>query len=213
LDERSGIYQDIGDKKATEKTSQALREGQTKIRKKIYYDENEATELDPDFVPPTPPTNIQREMSSEAYLGYSVQVLEALYIADENASDRSMTSDNKMVVATAAVAAAQANNIGPGIVQRVRPTSPSSAALLDSIAMMKALEQLHGAAPPAHSVAPTQQEQDQNQNQNQNRNQNQNQNLNQNQNQNQNRKSPYVRKQAQYLPKSTCANERHIRPS
>jgi hypothetical protein len=30
LDERSGIYHDIGDRKAIKKTSQALREGQTR---------------------------------------------------------------------------------------------------------------------------------------------------------------------------------------
>ena len=41
LDERTGIYTDIGDKKAVEKTSQALREGQTKIRKQMYKEEEE----------------------------------------------------------------------------------------------------------------------------------------------------------------------------
>ncbi|EJK56633.1 hypothetical protein THAOC_23441, partial [Thalassiosira oceanica] len=35
LDERTSVYSDIGDKKAIEKTSQALREGQKKLRQQI----------------------------------------------------------------------------------------------------------------------------------------------------------------------------------
>jgi len=88
LDERSGIHVDIGDKKATEKTSQALREGQTKIRKKLYEDENEGSDVHraavaqhaatSDDAPSSCQTTLnkfQREISSDAYLGYSAQVL------------------------------------------------------------------------------------------------------------------------------------------
>ena len=151
LDERSGIYVDIGDKKATEKTSQALREGQTKIRKKLYEDENEGSDVHREDVQHTTTNNnapscqtlnkFKREISSDAYLGYSAQVLESLYIADENASDASMSSDNGLVVAAAAAAAATANDIGTGIAKHPA-LSPSSAALLNSIAMMKAIGQV-----------------------------------------------------------------------
>ena len=156
LDERSGLYVDIGDKKATEKTSQALREGQTKIRKKLYNEEIEmarSSALDPDSSSHPSHLHLQREVevSQEAYLGYSVQVLESLYIADENASDSSMSSDNKMVVASAAAAAAIANNIGTDIAHPPPPTTPSQSAVLNQIAMMKALEQFPGLRP-AHQV-------------------------------------------------------------
>ncbi|KAL3807244.1 hypothetical protein ACHAXA_007977, partial [Cyclostephanos tholiformis] len=149
LDERSGIYIDIGDKKATEKTSQALREGQTKIRLKLYNDEHEMA-LDPARPiadEKSLPTPLPREISAEAYFGYSVQVLESLYIADENASDASMSSDNKMVVAAAAAAAATANNIGTDVVRPTPPCTASESAVLNQIAMMKALEQFPGPRP------------------------------------------------------------------
>jgi len=88
LDERSGIYKDIGDKKATEKTSQALREGQTKIRKQMYNDEknvNGVQTYDTTLLAsPAAPTNNGREISAEGYFGYSVQVLESLYVEDES---------------------------------------------------------------------------------------------------------------------------------
>ena len=86
LDERTNIYRDIGDKKATEKTSQALREGQTKIRKQLYKDEEKAgssgfdTSLMGGSGVPMPS---QREISAEGYFGYSVQVLESLYNSEE----------------------------------------------------------------------------------------------------------------------------------
>lgn len=88
LDERSGIYKDIGDKKATEKTSQALREGQTKIRKQMYNDEKNVNGV-PTYdttllASPAAPTNNGREISAEGYFGYSVQVLESLYVEDES---------------------------------------------------------------------------------------------------------------------------------
>ncbi|KAK1741594.1 hypothetical protein QTG54_008072 [Skeletonema marinoi] len=82
LDERTNIYTDIGDKKATEKTSQALREGQTKIRKDTY--ENKDTTM-PAMLP-VPPVNAEGkwEISGEGYLEYSVKVLEELYKAEDN---------------------------------------------------------------------------------------------------------------------------------
>lgn len=70
LDERTNIYNDIGNKKATEKTSQALREGQTKVRKDMYDDPN----YDPSVV--------HREMSFESYFGYSLQFLHSLCNAE-----------------------------------------------------------------------------------------------------------------------------------
>ncbi len=163
LDERSGIYVDIGDKKATEKTSQALREGQTQIRKKLYMEENEgsAQGVQTTANAKSALNDIQRDISSEAYLGYSVQVLESLYIADENASDSSMSSDNRLVVAAAAAAAATANNIGTGIAKRPVPSSPSSAALLNSIAMMKAIGQVQGQRPTYQEQRPNQEKQHQ----------------------------------------------------
>lgn len=98
LEERTGIYRDIGDKKATEKTSQALREGQTKIRKQMYSDEKKAggaqtydmSILTSSHTAATAPISNMtnggsREISGEGYFGYSVQVLESLFREDDNA--------------------------------------------------------------------------------------------------------------------------------
>jgi len=81
LDERTRIYTDIGDKKATDKTSQALREGQIKIRQDIYQNKDTSMPM----LPP-PPTNAdgKLEISGEGYFGFSVQVLETLYNAENN---------------------------------------------------------------------------------------------------------------------------------
>ena len=70
LDERSGVYRDIGDKKATEKTSQALREGQKAIRQELYRHQNEQLNV-----------NV-RAMSGDSYASYSIQVLESLHSGD-----------------------------------------------------------------------------------------------------------------------------------
>ncbi|KAL9180825.1 hypothetical protein ACHAXT_011278 [Thalassiosira profunda] len=87
LDERTGIYRDIGDKKATEKTSQALREGQTKIRKQMYKDEEMAGGAPAhDTSLLTAAGGLQREISAEGYFGYSVQVLESLYSQEAGAA-------------------------------------------------------------------------------------------------------------------------------
>jgi len=68
LDERGGLYRDIGDKKAYIKTSQALREGQTRIRRELDTVENN---LRGDVSP--------AGFTAEGYFGYSVCVLKSLY--------------------------------------------------------------------------------------------------------------------------------------
>lgn len=75
LDERTGVYHDIGDKKALAKTSQALREGQTKLRKKLYSEMNNVTT-------PIPLIYNQQRAAPLDYFGYSQQLLEALYQQD-----------------------------------------------------------------------------------------------------------------------------------
>lgn len=82
LDERTNIYTDIGDKKATEKTSQALREGQTKIRQDAY--KNKDTGMQPTLPPPPISPDGKWEISGEGYVEYSVKVLHELYKAEDN---------------------------------------------------------------------------------------------------------------------------------
>ncbi|KAL7531736.1 hypothetical protein ACHAXR_004201 [Thalassiosira sp. AJA248-18] len=85
LDEQSGIYSDIGDKKAYEKTSQALREGQTKIRKQMYSEMSSSHNT---------PLLDRRPIaiSSEGYFRYSVELLESLYKSEEMAASQSPPS-------------------------------------------------------------------------------------------------------------------------
>ena len=84
-DERLNIYTDVGDKKATDKTSQALREGQTKIRKESY--ENKITSIP---MLPSPPVGFvdgdinKWEVESDGYFDFSYEVLQHLYKADDN---------------------------------------------------------------------------------------------------------------------------------
>jgi len=68
LDERTGTYRDIGDKKAWSKTSQALREGQKMVRQKL--DGNMASD---DF------DTLVGAVRTEGYFGYSLRALESLY--------------------------------------------------------------------------------------------------------------------------------------
>ncbi len=82
LDERTNIYTDIGDKKATEKTSQALREGQTKIRQDAYKNKN--TGMQPTLPAPPISPDGKWEISGEGYVEYSVKVLHELYKAEDN---------------------------------------------------------------------------------------------------------------------------------
>lgn len=70
LEERTGVYNDIGDKRAIEKTSQALREGQTKIRREGK-------------VASTPLLGGGREVSAEQFLSHSSQEPESLCRAHE----------------------------------------------------------------------------------------------------------------------------------
>jgi hypothetical protein len=68
LNQKTGLYIDIGEEKAIKKTSQALRDGQNKIKRLFGVKSEE------DPMPRTP----------EDYLAYSVKVLSALYAADTN---------------------------------------------------------------------------------------------------------------------------------
>jgi hypothetical protein len=68
LDKTTGMYVEIKEKRAIEKTSQALREGQSKI-KQLFLGKSEE-----DPIPHTP----------EYYFAYSVKVLSELYAADTN---------------------------------------------------------------------------------------------------------------------------------
>ena len=81
LEEQSGTYYDIGDKKAWAKTSQALREGQTKIRQKMY---SETTSNFDTSLLASSTHHQPRAITPEGYFGYSVQLLESLYKAEED---------------------------------------------------------------------------------------------------------------------------------
>mmetsp|Transcript_35506 Transcript_35506/g.63992 ORF Transcript_35506/g.63992 Transcript_35506/m.63992 type:complete len:181 (-) Transcript_35506:111-653(-) len=80
LDKQSGTYHDIGDERAWAKTSQALREDQTKIRQQNYSET--ASNFDISLLASS--THDQpRAIPPKGYFGYSVQVLESLYFACE----------------------------------------------------------------------------------------------------------------------------------
>lgn len=130
LNERTGVYQDIGDKKATEKTSQALREGQTKIRKQMYKEEEGSNSNTPKSAFDTSLLS-GREISAEGYFGYSVQVLESLYNGASEAGDE----------------------VPPGQPPAVPPQPPAVAAAPVPSAMAMALDQFPGAAPPPAAPA------------------------------------------------------------
>lgn len=141
LDERTNIYRDIGDKKATEKTSQALREGQTKIRKQLYKDEEKAgsSGFDTSLMGgPGVPMPSQREISAEGYFGYSVQVLESLYNSEEMGDG----SDTPPPTSVAAVMAQQPP-------QAIAPQAvPSANFGASNAAMAMAMDQFPGAVAP-----------------------------------------------------------------
>ncbi|KAL7542558.1 hypothetical protein ACHAXR_011887 [Thalassiosira sp. AJA248-18] len=140
LDERSGIYRDIGDKKATEKTSQALREGQTKIRKEMYKTEGEkgkaGSAFDTSLLATNAgfPTPSQREISAEGYFGYSVQVLESLYNSEENPGD-----------GASPIPASLAQQAPPVLAPPAPAAVPSSSFGSNNAAMAMALDQFPGA--------------------------------------------------------------------
>jgi len=133
VDERTGRYTDIGDKKATEKTSQALREGQTKIRKDIHQGQDDTS-------PPLPQLNVEgeKEISNEGYFGYSVQVLESLYHAEDN-----ITSETRQ----------QGGQLHTRPWRLGMQQSPVSAAYMTAV-----LDQFDGMTPVQHHQPPQQQE-------------------------------------------------------
>ena len=73
----------IDDKNAYAKTSQALREGQTKIRQKMHSEKAGQSNYDTSLLATSSSYDNPREVSAEVYFGYSVQVLESLYKADD----------------------------------------------------------------------------------------------------------------------------------
>ena len=85
LDEETEIYKDIGDKKATEKTSQALREGQAQIRNDVSEEESNGNGKSP-LRPPPIQMNAKagKEMTSEDYFQNSLKVLKSLYHVENN---------------------------------------------------------------------------------------------------------------------------------
>ncbi|KAL7534378.1 hypothetical protein ACHAXR_008200 [Thalassiosira sp. AJA248-18] len=95
LDKNSGLFLDIGDKKAWEKTSQSLREGQTRIREEILGGKGQS-KYDISLLESC--ANHQSgEIPAEGYFGYSVQVLQSLYNSDEEiVSSRSSTPETNL---------------------------------------------------------------------------------------------------------------------
>jgi len=75
-DQKSRTYFDIGDKKASSKTSQALREGQTTIRLQIYSDlvaGRPQTELEAELL-----GSFNAPLPAERYFEYSIGMLQSL---------------------------------------------------------------------------------------------------------------------------------------
>lgn len=150
LDERTGTYKDIGDKKATEKTSQALREGQTKIRKQMYKDEKMSGNptYDTSLLNLAPSGVPIREISAEGYFGYSVQVLESLYAQDETASNGGVPPG----------VSGQAPPLPQQTIASVMPSASPAAfasASVNSAAIAMALDEFPGAVPhpaPQHAA-------------------------------------------------------------
>ncbi len=83
LDVQTGTYTDIGEKKATEKTSQALREGQAQIRKDIGEEESDCKSF---LRPPPFQMNVKagKEMPSEDYFRNSLKILKSFYHVENN---------------------------------------------------------------------------------------------------------------------------------
>ncbi|KAL7540413.1 hypothetical protein ACHAWF_006674 [Thalassiosira exigua] len=149
LDERTGIYSDIGDKKATDKTSQALREGQTKIRKQMHKDE-ETPGAQATY--DTSMLDGGKEISAEGYFGYSVQVLQSLYENENNDKEQPLPP------LPAPAAPEPQPLVVPSVGQAAIsiPSGFASSANMEAkaAAMAMALDQFPGALPPA--LAPPQ---------------------------------------------------------
>lgn len=70
-EERGGLYFDIGDKRAWDKTSQALREGQAEVRAKLAADE------DPNGMDKV--AEYKQVISERSFFAYACRMLESLY--------------------------------------------------------------------------------------------------------------------------------------
>lgn len=107
LDECTEIYSDIGDKRATEKTSQALREGLSKLRRASSHE----TELS------------HYQISSEGYFAFSVHVLESLYSLKEiteNASSAAASCLPDAVPSAIIFGHSDMKVTAPGMLQQVQ---------------------------------------------------------------------------------------------
>mmetsp|Transcript_9843 Transcript_9843/g.21317 ORF Transcript_9843/g.21317 Transcript_9843/m.21317 type:complete len:315 (+) Transcript_9843:56-1000(+) len=134
-DERTGLYFDIGDKKATEKTSQALREGQKKIRKQIYREEETMNAAAHEQLRMSDALlRDGRGISAEGYFGYSVQLLESL----GNVVGNVAKNKNDRPTPASADLMPDAGMPGP-------PPLPSAVKSNHSVAMT--MDQYHRAAP------------------------------------------------------------------
>ena len=76
-EKRRGLYFEIGDKRAWDKTSQALREGQAEIRERL-------AEEDPDAMKKL--AEYQQVISEQTFFAYACQMLESLYHSDSGES-------------------------------------------------------------------------------------------------------------------------------
>lgn len=85
LDEHTGIYSDIGNKKAMEKTSQALREGKAQVLKDMIRQEEKVSGCKSSLRLRSI-LREREEMPSEVYLGHSIEVLKSLYYAEKSIS-------------------------------------------------------------------------------------------------------------------------------
>jgi hypothetical protein len=104
LDERSGEYFDIGEKKAVAKTSQALREGQTKIRKKMHK-ESDKHDYDTSLLA----RGETGPLPFEDYLGHCLRVLDSLYHREKTAPGLPLPTIDRVVSKPPACAAKEPN--------------------------------------------------------------------------------------------------------
>jgi hypothetical protein len=158
--ERQDFYFDIGDKKATEKTSQALREGQKDIRKKMYQSDDaamahstasqETNKASNVTMPPEPDVHGD-SLPPEDYFQYSLLVLEALYNSDPSSPHPPSRAPapravNQQPVPSLPPPLVPAQNVGMYGVPQNAYLGPSSAA------MAMALDQFPGATMPAQPM-------------------------------------------------------------
>ena len=72
-DKRGGLYYDIGDKRAWDKTSQALREGQAEVRAKLAEDDPAGMSKIAEY---------KQVISEQTFFAYACQIMESLYHSD-----------------------------------------------------------------------------------------------------------------------------------